>query len=126
MNTVCKITTYLFLLGSAIFHLAPDDTTWVVVLYYVINYSLILMLLAFLVKPIKLNKYDKIEIGVFSLYMIGKMIYHIAKVDKEWAVYLKEDLNSEFWSGVFTFFILGIMLTTQSIYIISYVKKRKD
>jgi len=106
-----------------IVHLAPYEQVWVIVLYYICVYGFIINLLIQLHLQTELYKYDRLENIVLIIYLGCKMLYHIANSGCTYYEYLAK-LNSEFWSGMFTFFVLGLMFTLQGINIYKYVKER--
>ncbi len=118
-----KILTYLFLIGMGFVHLAPYEQVWVIILYYICVYGFSINLCIQLQKRTELYKYDRYENWVLIIYLGFKMLYHILNSGCTYSDYLYS-LNSEFWSGVFTFFVLGIMFVLQGINLIGYVKER--
>jgi hypothetical protein len=109
--------------GLGIFHLAPYEVVWPIVLYYICTFGLLVELLLTVNWPIVMNKYDKAENIIVSSYFVLKMGYHIVHLNKSYHEFLC-DLQSEFWAGVFTFIILGILFIFQIINYFRYVEKR--
>lgn len=120
---VYKTVVYLSMFGLGLFHLAPYYTTWAIVLYYICIYGLMVTLVLSVNSRIVIDKYDKLENVVLMVYLVAKMIYHIAHVNHGYHEYLCA-LKSEVWAGVFTFVVLGMMLCFQFLNIAKYVKKR--
>ena len=120
---IYKIANYLFLTGMGVMHLAPYEQVWVIVLYYICQYGFMINLILHLHNRTDLYKYDRLENFVLIFYLGFKMIYHILNSGCTYYEYLAK-LNSELWSGVFTFFVLGIMFALQGINLMGYVKER--
>ena len=114
---------YVSMFGLGVFHLAPYYVTWAIVLYYICIYGLLITFVLSVNYSLNINKYDRMENVALMAYFGAKMTYHIACSNQDYNNYLAS-LHSEFWAGVFTFIVLGIMFSFQIINMIRYVKKR--